>query len=126
MKPEKQQLIQDILGDEGRRETTLLAGTQVLRRRRQRRAVTRCLALALAVTAMVLSLEQVKSRRLSVQTPSPVSPPTATVQPRSLTDDELLAIFPTNTPVGLITLADGKKRLIFPRPGDEKRFVIRL
>ena len=126
MKPEKQQLIQDILGDEGRRETTLLAGTQVLRRRRQRRAVTRCLALALAVTATVLSLEQVKSRRLSVQTPSPVPPPAATVQPRSLTDDELLAIFPTNTPVGLVTLADGKKRLIFPRPGDEKRFVIRL
>ena len=41
---------------------------------------------------------------------------------RALTDDELLALFP-DTPVGLATLEDGKKRLIFPRPGDEERYV---
>jgi hypothetical protein len=125
MKPEKQQLIQDLLDDESRREATLLAGARILRRRRHWRVGTRGLALALVVTATVLSLEQMKSRRLSVQTSSPVSTPAA-IQLHSLTDDELLAIFPTNTPVGLATLADGKKRLIFPRPGDEKRFVIRL
>jgi hypothetical protein len=55
----------------------------------------------------------------------PPTKPVASIQPRSLTDDELLALFP-NTPVGLATLPDGKKLLIFPRPGDEKRFVIRL
>jgi len=126
MKPEKQQLIHDLLGDESRRETTLLAGARILRRRRHWRVATRGLALALVATAAVLSLEQKKSHPPSVQTSLPVSTPAASVQPRSLTDDELLAIFPTNTPVGLATLADGKKRLIFPRPGDEKRFVIRL
>jgi hypothetical protein len=126
MKPEKQQLIQDLLGDESRRETTLLAGSRILRRRRHWRAAARGLALSLVVTAAVLSLEQMKSRPPSVQTSSPVSTPTASVQPRCLTDDELLAVFPTNTPIGLATLADGKKRLIFPRPGDEKRFLIRL
>lgn len=126
MKPEKQQLIQDLLGDESRRETILLAGTRILRRRRHRRAVTRGLALALVATATVLSLEQMKSRPTVAHTSSPAVTSAALAQPRSLTDDELLAIFPTNTPVGLATLADGKKRLIFPRPGDEKRFVIRL
>lgn len=126
MKPEKQQLIQDLLGDESRHEATLLAGARILRRRRHWRVVTRGLALAVVVTATILSLEQMKSRPPSIQTSSPVSTPAASVQPRSLTDEELLAIFPTNTPVGLATLADGKKRLIFPRPGDEQRFVIRL
>lgn len=51
-----------------------------------------------------------------------LSPP---VRSQSLTDDELLALFP-NTPVGLATLPDGRKRLIFPRPGDEKRFITRF
>jgi hypothetical protein len=37
----------------------------------------------------------------------------------------LLALFP-DTPVGLITLENGKKRLIFPRPGDQERFVKHL
>jgi len=55
----------------------------------------------------------------------PLAKPVASTQPHSLTDDELLALFP-NTPVGLATLPDGKKLLIFPRPGDEKRFVTRL
>jgi hypothetical protein len=54
-----------------------------------------------------------------------VSQVVSTQQPQSLTDDELLALFP-NTPVGLATLADGKKRLIFPRSGDEQKFVTRL
>jgi hypothetical protein len=125
MKPEKQQLIQDLLGDESRRETTLLAGARILRRRRHWRAAARGLALSLVVTAAVLSLEQKKSHPPSVQASLPLAKPVASTQPRSLTDDELLALFP-DTPVGLATLPDGKKLLIFPRPGDEKRFVTRL
>ena len=125
MKPEKQQLIQDLLDDESRRDATLLAGGRILRRRRHWRAATRGLVLALVVTAMVLSLEQKQSRPSSVQTSSSPAKPVASTQPRSLTDAELLALFP-NTPVGLATLPDGKKLLLFPRPGDEKRFVTRL
>lgn len=45
--------------------------------------------------------------------------------PQSLTDTELLALFP-DTPVVLATLNNGQKKLIFPRPGDEARFVSRL
>jgi hypothetical protein len=125
MKPEKQQLIQDLLDDESRRETTLLAGGRILRRRRHWRMAARGVALALVATAAVLSLEQKKSHPPSVQASSPPTKPVASTQPRSLTDDELLALFP-DTPVGLATLPDGKKLLIFPRPGDEKRFVTRL
>jgi hypothetical protein len=76
-------------------------------------------------TAAVLSLEQKKSHPPSVQASLPLAKPVASTQPHSLTDDELLALFP-DTPVGLATLPDGKKLLIFPRPGDEKRFVTRL
>jgi len=125
MKPEKQQLIQDLLGDENRREATLLAGGRILRRRRYWRAATRSLALVLVATAALLSLEQKKSHPPSVQALLPTVKPVVSTQPRSLTDDELLALFP-NTPVGLATLPDGKKLLLFPRPGDEKRFVTRL
>ena len=66
-----------------------------------------------------------ETHRPSVQASLPPAKPVASIQPRSLTDDELLALFP-DTPVGLATLPDGKKLLIFPRPGDEKRFVTRL
>src|ERR1017187_6293255 len=125
MKPEKQQLIQDLLDDESRRDATLLVLRRIRRHPRDWRAATRGLALALVVTAAVLSLEQKKSRPPSVQASLPPAKSVASTQPHSLTDDELLALFP-NTPVGLATLPDGKKLLIFPRPGDEKRFVTRL
>ena len=59
--------------------------------------------------------------RPSVKVAAPQTP----VPAQSLTDAELLALFP-DTPVGLITLENGHKRLIFPRPGDEERFVKRL
>jgi hypothetical protein len=42
--------------------------------------------------------------------------------PGSVTDAELLGMFP-ETPVGLATLKNGTKRLIFPRPGDQERFM---
>lgn len=50
--------------------------------------------------------------------------PKAVVRVEFITDDQLLALFP-GTPVGLGT-AGGKTRLLFPRAGDEARFVIRL
>lgn len=50
-------------------------------------------------------------------------PPTPLVE--SLTDAQLLALFP-DVPVGLATLDNGRKRLIFPRLGDEERFIRRL
>ncbi|HKX61143.1 MAG TPA: hypothetical protein VJS65_04855, partial [Verrucomicrobiae bacterium] len=63
---------------------------------------------------------------------APQSPPVSAIQApalepamKSLTDSELLALFP-ETAVGLITLEGGRKRLIFPRPGDEARYVKRM
>ncbi len=126
MKPEKQQLIQDLLGDESRRETTLLAGGRILRRRRHWRAARRWSMLAVVLVAAALWLEQQNQRQAPPRTSAQATKPSVPGQAQSLTDDELLALFPKNTPVGLATLADGKKRLIFPRPGDEKRFVTHL
>jgi len=123
MKPEKGNLIHDLL-DEGRgarREATLLAGGRILRRRRWRRGALQSLA---AVTVLALTT-------LSLLRFVPRQPPTLTVIPppespaQSLTDAQLLALFP-DTPVGLVTLENGRKRLIFPRPGDEERFMKRL
>jgi len=75
MKPEKQQLIQDLLGDESRRDATLHAGGRILRRRRHWRAATRSVALALVATAAILSLEQKKSHPPFVQTSLPPANP---------------------------------------------------
>jgi len=124
MKPEKINLIHDLLEDgvSTRREATLFAGSRILRKRRARRATTRLL-LATAVVAVVTTIS-VKTMR-----PPPrlitTSVPALPAQQSSLTDEELLALFP-DTPVGLLTLQNGKKLLVFPRPGDEARFVTRL
>ena len=126
MKPEKQQLIHDLLGDEARREATLLAGTRILRRRRHRRVARQLSAMALVLLAATLWVEQINSRQPPARKSAQTAKPSVSAGPQSLTDDELLALFPKNTPVGLATLSDGKKQLIFPRPGDEKRFVIHL
>ena len=125
MKPEKQQLIHELLEGESRREATLLAASKVLRRRRYWRAAQRALALVLCLALAGLLLEQKQGRRPPVRTMSKAPTPAAATQPHSLTDDELLALFP-NTPVGLATLPNGKKLLLFPHPGDEARFVTRL
>src|SRR5207244_2602352 len=120
MKPEKRSLIHDLLDErpDRRRDATLLAGGRILQRRRWRRLAVRSFAVVgiLAITSFAL-------HRMSAPAPpvfTAVPPPGN--QTASLTDDELLALFP-NTPVGLVTFADGKKRLIFPRPGDEERFI---
>ncbi len=123
MKPEKRALIHDLLdeGREGRRDKTLLAGGRMLRRRRWRRLAVRNFAIVGMIGMTAFALQ----RMLAPAPPVFTALPSPSVQTGSLTDDELLALFP-NTPVGLATLDDSKKRLIFPRPGDEERFINRF
>src|SRR5438477_6822913 len=104
MKPEKRHLIDDLLDErrEARREATLMAGARILRRRRWRRVTAQSLA-GIAILGIAPLL-------LPRPTPPPpgvlpsITPPQ--VQARSLTDAELLALFP-DTPVGLATLPNG-------------------
>jgi hypothetical protein len=125
MKLEKQQLVHDLLDAEGCREATLLAGAKILRRRRHWRAAWRVSAAVILALAAGLLVEQnrpqPKLARLSPAAPKPAS----SLQAQSLTDEQLLSLFP-NTPVGLATLPNGRKLLIFPREGDEAKFVTRL
>ena len=126
MKPEKQNLIRDLLNEDSGRETMLLAGGQILRRRRQWRTVKRgvCgLAVVALAVILVLKKETPQPAALQVAGVAPKAAPVAKAQ--ALTDDELLGLFP-DTPVALASLPDGKKRLIFPRPGDEQKFITRL
>lgn len=124
MKPEKEQLIDDLLEAQNRREATLLAGAQILRRRRHWRTVRRTLALMALAAVAALSIEQ--NYRPQKSAPAPVAIQTRVpAQPEVLTDEQLLALFP-NTPVGLATLPNGKKMLIFPRPADEARYIVHL
>ncbi len=128
MKPEKQQLIHELLEGENRRESTLRAATAVLRRRRQWRVARQVLALLGLALATILLVQQNRHPRSTVVQINPAAtaakPPVA-LTARSLTDAELLALFP-NTPVALATLPNGKKLLIFPRPADAKKYVTRL
>ena len=127
MKAEKQQLIHDLLDDEKRRDDLLLAGTRVLRRRRQWRAVSRVGVLTLVLLSAAIWFERRRDTYSIANTPVtlPARSEPEQVKAKSLTDDELLALFP-NTPVALATLPDGRKLLIFPRPGDEQRFVTKM
>lgn len=124
MKPEKQNLIRDLLDTDSGREATLVAGARILHQRRRWRA-GRQIALVALIAAVTVSYLARGPRH----PPAPLASQTVKSRPgpqvHALTDDELLALFP-NTPVGLASLPDGKKRLIFPRPGDEERFVTRL
>jgi hypothetical protein len=123
MNPEKRELILDLM-DEGRnarREATLLAGGRILARRRWQRLGARSLAAAAILGIAVFAIQKSTTPRPRVLAAVPAPP----AEVHALTDDELLALFP-NTPVGLASLEHGKKRLIFPRAGDEERFVTRL
>ena len=123
MKPEKRHLLQDLL-DEQRaacREATLQAGGRILRRKRWRRRAVLCCGVMALLAIAAFSIERLASSRA----PGLTAVPQPASSPQSLTDDELLALFP-DTPVGLVTLENGKKRLVFPRPGDQERFVGRL
>jgi hypothetical protein len=124
MKPEKQDLIGDLLDEDSNREATLLAGARVLRRRCHWRRVRQGAAV-LALVAVVGMLAWRKEKPAPSRVAS-IAPQTSGVtQVRALSDDELLSLFP-DTPVALASLPDGKKRLIFPRPGDEQKFITRL
>ncbi len=130
MNPDKQRLIQDLMTDgreDARQAETLLAAAGVLRRRRRERQVTRALLVAGIAALATLCVQRWTTRDSRVVTEvakhSPSAPPSALSH--RLSDDELLALFP-DTPVGLATLSDGRKRLIFPRPGDEARFITHL
>jgi len=127
MKPEKQQLIHDLLDNESRHEATLLAGAKILRHRRHWRAARQLLGLIALAGAAIWLVEQTNHRQapVHVQIATPVAKSSEPLHAQSLTDDQLLGLFP-NTPVGLATLPNGKKLLIFPRPGDEAKFVTHL
>jgi len=131
MKPEHHQLFRDLIDGAdpaAQRDAILHAGHRALRRRRHLRYLTRtCMAAAFAVLAAVAI-----SRMTALHSPAPATAPSRTALPptpvafhmQEITDDELLALFP-GTPVGLAKVK-GKQRLIFPRPGDEARFIRRL
>ena len=125
MRSEKQQLIHDLLGDESRRDATLRAGATVLRRRRHWRAARQTLAVLVLGTAAALLILQQRPHPRPLQASAAPAKPSASPLAQSLTDDQLLALFP-NTPVGLATLPNGRKLLIFPRPGDAAKFITRL
>lgn len=123
MKAEKHDLIESLLdeGQAARRTATLRAGGQILRRRRWQRRGLRVLAcLMVAASVAVLLHKPAQPKPLAVTVPLP-----AKVQTGSLTDAQLFAMFP-NTPVGLITLKNGQKRLIFPRPADAQKYVAKF
>jgi len=124
MKAEKEQLIDDLLDAQCRREATLRAAAQILRRRRHWRATRQTLAaVALAAVAAVF-IRQNDHPKKTAPVPVAENKP-APVQAGVLTDEQLLALFP-HTPVGLARLSNGKKVLIFPRPADEARYFVHL
>jgi hypothetical protein len=126
MKSGRQQLIHDLLDADARREAILTAGSHILRRRRRWRVASRGIAVGLVLMLMGISLNRVNSaRKVSTEMVGGIEVAPISTQRMELTDDELLDLFP-DTPVGLATLSNGKKRLIFPRPGDEEKFITRL
>ena len=132
MKPEKRHLIHDLLDEQRdvRREATLLAGSRVLRARRWRRRAVQILATVTVLGIAAIALQQLLTPRpavvnLTVAPSVPAVPEQKPAAVESLTDAELLAMFP-DTPVVLATLNNGQKKLIFPRPGDQQRFMGRL
>jgi len=128
MKSKKENLIEELLGDaenERRRAAVLSAGGRLLRRKRHARFAMRCGMMAVIAGMVVLAGQRMAERKNNHPLiAANANSPTSTGQIHYLTDDELLALFP-DTPVGLATIG-GKKRLIFPRPGDEARFISRL
>jgi hypothetical protein len=123
MRPEKRNLMLDLMDEvrHARREAAMLAGGRMLRRRRWRRRAVRGLAVITIVGISAISFQKNRTPRTPLVAAIPGTPDRA----RAITDDELLALVP-DTPVGLASVAPGKKRLIFPREGDEARFVTRL
>jgi hypothetical protein len=125
MKPEKQQLLDELIDDESRRSGTLLIASKILRRRRQWRVARQIVALVILLAATTWLLEQKNQRQMPAHASPPEAKRPASQPVHSLTDAELLALFP-DTPVALATLPNGKKLLIFPRPADAAKYITRL
>ena len=134
MKPEKQNLLEDLRDDggENRRESTLRAGAMILRRRRWKRVAGQMLGAATVMALGAFLAQSVMSHR---EAPMVAIAPMVAVAPvmekataapavHYLTDEELLAMFP-NAPVALAKAGD-KERLFFLNPADEKRYVARM
>ena len=119
MNLEKRHLLHDLLDEQcdTRREAVLQAGGRILRRRRWRRRTIQSLVVVAILGAAAVSLQRTIEPRPPIRVAAPATP----AEPHGLTDAELLALFP-DTPVGLVTLENGRKQLIFPRPGDKERF----
>jgi hypothetical protein len=122
MNPNQNNLLRDLLHDEtagAQRAATLQAGTRILRRKRRVRFAIRGISVAGGIILAILVV-----RRTPQPDPQPVVVASNQTRPmKYLTDDELLALFP-GTPVGLGTV-NGRTILIFPRDGDEARFISR-
>ena len=114
MKPETERLLDDLMSADGQRQATLLEVTAILRRRRRWRVARQSLALlVLAALASLLVVRDHHPRTLA-QISRPVEPAgRSKPQAQELTDAQLLSLFP-DTPVGLATLSNGKKLLLFP------------
>src|SRR5262249_38598124 len=118
----------DLLDAQSRRDVALRAGAQILRRRRHWHAARQTLSVAAIAIIAGLFINQKYRPQPSAPVPVAVAQiKNAAAPPQSgvITDQQLLALFP-NTPVGLATLPNGKKMLIFPRPADEARYVVHL
>jgi len=101
---------------------------RVLRRKRHARHLTLTLAVAAFAGLAALAINRMTALRSPASIAGPrlaaTQPARAMSHVQEISDDELLALFP-GTPVGLAKV-NGKQRLIFPRPGDEARFIERL
>jgi len=132
MKPEHHQLLRDLLDGHdavAQRDAILNAGRHVLRRKRHARYLTRTLAAAAFAGLAALAISRITTPHSPASTADTMlastQPPSRVVShAQEITDDELLALFP-GTPVGLAKV-NGKQRLIFPRLGDEARFIVHL
>ena len=131
MKPEHHQLLHDLLDGHdaaAQRDAILNAGHCVLRRKRHVRHLTQALAAAAFAGLAVLAISRITAPHSPTSTAdtklASTQPPRVVSHVEEITDDELLALFP-GTPVGLAKV-NGKQRLIFPRPGDEARFIKHL
>lgn len=125
MNPGKHNLLRDLQDDaaEALRESTLMAGVRILRRKRMRRAVVQWAGVSAVVALGGFLAESTLEQRETPMTARVVVAATTTAvaagttgvvsatKVHYLSDDELLAMFP-GTAVGLIKAGD-KERLIF-------------
>ena len=129
MKPEHDRLFREVFDETGHstgREETLKMGGRILRRRRVLRRTRQVLALfvILILPGAAVWRAAIQQNQRQVLTRSLPAAAARKEKIQILSDDQLLALFP-NTPVALASVG-GKKRLLFPRPGDEARYITRV